>query len=258
MILDEIVAKKKIRLEALKQVAGLDLMKQGAGVFRRTFKQALTQSDDIAIIGEIKKASPSKGVIRPDFSVDELAKAYDKADVQALSVLTEQDYFLGSPDYIKTAKQNSRLPVLRKDFVFDPWQVYESALLGADAILLIAAILDNQRLKQLYDLATDLKLDVLTEVHDADELNRVLDVGVDIIGINNRNLNDFSVDLATTEALAVKIPEGKVKVSESGIFSFSDLSRMRDAGVDAVLVGESLMRAGNIPHAVQDLRGAKC
>ncbi|MEX1307358.1 MAG: indole-3-glycerol phosphate synthase TrpC [Eubacteriales bacterium] len=256
MILDEIVAKKKVRLEALKQVADLDQMKQGTDMYSRTFKQALTKSDDIAIIGEIKKASPSKGVIKPKFSVKDLAKSYDKADVQALSVLTEQDYFLGSPDYIKTAKENAHLPVLRKDFIFDPWQVYESHLLGADAILLIAAILDNQKLKQLYDLAMGLGLSVLTEVHDEEELMRVLDVDVDIIGINNRNLNDFSVDLATTETLAAKIPSGKVKVSESGIFDFANLSRMRDAGVDALLIGESLMRAKDIPKAVQELRGS--
>ncbi len=256
MILDDIVAKKKIRLDALKQVASLDYMKEGAEVFRRTFKEALTKNSDIAIIGEIKKASPSKGIIKPDFSVEDLAKAYDKADVQALSVLTEQDFFLGSPDYIKTAKQNSRLPVLRKDFIFDPWQVYESYLLGADAILLIAAILDNARMKQLYDLATELGMDVLTEVHDAEELKRVLDVNVDIIGINNRNLNDFTVDLAVTETLTAKIPDGKVKVSESGIFTSDDVARMKDAGVDALLIGESLMRAGNIPKAVRDLRGA--
>lgn len=255
MILDEIVAKKKVRVEALKQLADLERLKLGEDVYRRAFKQALKSADDIAIIGEIKKASPSKGVIKPDFSAGDLAAAYDKADVQALSVLTEQDFFLGSPDYINTAKQYSRLPVLRKDFIFDPWQVYESYLLGADAILLIAAILDDQRLKQLYDLSAQLKLDVLTEVHNAEELSRVIDMGADIIGINNRNLHDFSVDLAVTETLAKKIPAGRVKVSESGIFTADDVKRMRDAGVDALLIGESLMRAGNIKKAVRELRG---
>lgn len=257
MILDEIVARKKQDLSA--SLAALPLKeikrKVSAAVRKpRDFKDALRGGSDIAIIGEIKKASPSRGVIREDFDPARLARAYDTADVQALSVLTEPHFFQGDASYPAIARAVCGLPILRKDFIVDAWQIWESALLGVDAILLIAAILSPTQLLNYISLARDLQLDTLTEVHDKRELDMALASRAQIIGINNRNLQDFSESLATTERLTKYIPSGKVAVAESGIRTPEDVCRMKRAGVDALLIGETLMRSGNIPEAVTALR----
>lgn len=258
MILDKIVEKKLERIKALKAELPFDNIVEKANNFiikRRSFFDTLNQSEDIAIIGEIKKASPSKGLIKADFDVTQIAKEYEKANIQALSVLTEHDFFLGDTSYLISARANCTKPVLRKDFIIDKWQIYESYLMGADAILLIVAILDNAKLKEYLDIASILGLDALVEVHDEIELKLALEVDAKIIGINNRNLNDFTVSLKTTEKLMPKIPKDKIIVAESGIHTSDDVTKMKNAGVNALLIGEFLMRADNIPKAISTLRG---
>lgn len=258
MILDDIVKKKKAYLQSKKNLLTLDEIKKKAQettIKRRSFSKAISQEKDIAIIGEIKKASPSKGLIRESFDPAAIANEYSKSNVQALSVLTERDFFLGDESYIAQARARCNLPVLRKDFIIDKWQIYESYLLKADAILLIAAILDDSQLSEFYKIAQSLELDALVEVHDEKELERALKTDPQIIGINNRNLNDFTVSIETTKRLKKLISSDKIIVSESGIRSAQDVTEMRAVGVDALLIGETLMRAKSIKDAVVKLRG---
>jgi len=195
------------------------------------------------IIAEIKRASPSQGVLRTDFQPAEIARSYARNGATCLSVLTDQDFFQGADAYLEQARAACPLPVLRKDFILDPYQVYEARVIGADAILLIAACLDDATLDRLSDLAQGLGMDVLIEVHDALELERALEVDTRLIGINNRDLNSFSVSLDTTLGLLPQVPAGRILVTESGIHSRADVARMRDRGVHGFLVGEALMRA---------------
>lgn len=196
-----------------------------------------------AVIAEVKKASPSQGVIRPDFDPEAIARSYEAAGAACLSVLTDEQYFQGADRYLQQARQACSLPVLRKDFVVDPWQVYESRLLGADCILLIAAALDDAQLRDLLALAESLGLDALIEVHDEAELERALATTGPLIGINNRDLRSFTVSIDTTLRLRELVPEGRLLVTESGIRTPDDVGRLRAAGVHAFLVGESFMRA---------------
>lgn len=198
---------------------------------------------DAAVIAEIKKASPSKGILREVFEPAEIAVSYERGGAACLSVLTDRDFFQGSEDYLRQARRACSLPVIRKDFIFDPYQVYEARAIGADCILLIAACLDDSRLMGLNALAHELGMDVLVEVHNAAELDRALTVPGRLIGINNRNLRTFQVSLETTLGLLGSIPEDRLLVTESGIHSPEDVQRMRAAGVDAFLVGEAFMRA---------------
>ena len=256
MILDEIVAQKKKDLVARQAAFPLEQLTrkvQDARLESRDFKGALG-GQGLSIIGEIKKASPSRGVIREDFDPAALAQQYAGANVQALSVLTEERFFQGDRAYPAQVRKVCGLPILRKDFIIDAWQIWESALLGVDAVLLIAAILSPTQLGNFQSLARDLGLDALTEVHDKRELDIALHAKASIIGINNRNLLDFSESLSTTERLVKHIPAGKVVVAESGIHTPEDVSRMKRAGVDALLIGEAFMRAGDIPSAVASLR----
>lgn len=258
MILDEIVAQKKKDLADAQASLPLEQLKRRVyDTVRepRDFKEALAGNRDLSIIGEIKRASPSRGMIREDFDPAELARQYGEAGVQALSVLTERHYFKGDISYPAIARAACGLPVLRKDFIIEPWQIWESALLGVDAILLITAILSPTQLANYLSLSKDLGLYALVEVHDKRELDMALHGGADIIGINNRNLYDFSESLRTTEMLVKYIPASKVTVAESGIHTPDDVCRMRRAGVDALLIGEAFMRAGDIPAAVAALRG---
>lgn len=196
-----------------------------------------------AVIAEIKKASPSKGVIRADFHPAEIAASYERGGAACLSVLTDIDFFQGADEYLVAARGNCTLPVLRKDFVIDPYQVYEARALGADCILLIVAALEDAALLQLTLLAAELDLDVLVEVHDGVELERALDLPAQLIGINNRDLRSFAVSLDTTLALKNRLPPERLLITESGIAAPADVARLRDAGVHAFLVGEAFMRA---------------
>ena len=196
-----------------------------------------------AVIAEVKKASPSKGVIREDFDPVEIARSYEKGGAACLSVLTERDFFQGSDEYLKMAREATHLPVLRKDFVFDPYQVYESYVLGADCILLIVAALPQNLMEELHGIAQELGLDVLVEVHNEAELDRALLINNRMIGINNRNLHTFDTTLETTFGLLSKIPDDRIVVTESGILTIDDVAAMRGHNVNTFLVGETFMRA---------------
>jgi indole-3-glycerol phosphate synthase len=208
-----------------------------------------------AVIAEIKKASPSKGVLREDFDPAAIAASYERAGAACLSVLTDGTFFHGAPEYLQAARSASSLPALRKEFIIDEYQVAESRALGADAILLIVAALDDTRLAALEAAAIDYGLAVLVEIHDAAELERALRLKTPLLGINNRNLRDFSVSLDTTIAMLPRIPPGRLVVTESGILAQRDVARMRDHGVNAFLVGEAFMRAPDPGHALTALFG---
>lgn len=195
------------------------------------------------VIAEIKRASPSKGLIREDFDVPELARSYERAGASCLSVLTDRDFFQGHDEFLVQAREATQLPVLRKDFIIDPFQVYETRVLGADCLLLIVAALGDPLLEELYLLATRLGLDVLVEVHDAEELDRALALAPKLLGINNRSLRTFETTLDTTLALKSRVPAGLTLVTESGIHTHEEVELMRSHGVHGFLVGESMMRA---------------
>lgn len=257
MILDEIVEKRKIQLEREKAAADFETVKRAAEKLDRqciSFKSALAKPDRLSVISEVKKASPSKGLIQPNFDPVKIAKEYENCGADAVSCLTEEHYFQGSSEYFKLIRQAINLPMIRKDFIIDEYQIYEARLMGADAILLIAAVLDDEKLKRFGETARSLGLDILAETHDESELERVLALDFDIIGINNRNLKTFEVTLETTARLAGMIPEEKVIVSESGIRDNTDMRTVRSYGTDAVLIGETLMRSGNIGATLTALR----
>lgn len=217
--------------------------------------QACVADGKPAVIAEIKRASPSQGLLRADFDVGAIAKSYAAAGAACLSVLTDAAYFQGRDDFLATARTACALPALRKDFIMDPWQVYESRLLGADAILLIVAVLGDAMLADLIALAADLGMDALLEVHDADELERTLALGAPLIGVNNRDLRSFHTDLQTTLALLPRVPADRFLVTESGIATRADIARLRAQGVHAFLVGETFMRAADPGAKLQELFG---
>ena len=242
MILDTIVARKYEEVADLKR-RGLPAPARLVDP-PRGFIKALVNAPGVAIIAEAKKASPSKGVIQPDFDPVRIACNYKQGGAHCLSVLTDVDFFQGSLDYIPLVREAVDLPVLRKDFIIDPMQIEEAHAVGADAILLIAAILDTERMRDYRLQAESLGMDVLVEVHDEHELDAALAAESRLIGINNRNLNDFTVSLETTFTLRKKIPAGIPVVSESGISTVDDMRRLKEADIVAALIGESLMRAG--------------
>ena len=222
----------------------------------RGFARALSASiaaGDPAVIAEVKKASPSKGVIRADFHPGDIAVSYEFGGASCLSVLTDVDFFQGADAYLQQAHEACTLPVLRKDFVIDPYQVYEARVLGADCILLIVAALDDRQLVELSDLALQLGMDVLVEVHDIDELERAIQVPAPLVGINNRNLRTFEVSLETTLEMRSAVPRDRLLVTESGILAPADVERMRQAGINAFLVGEAFMRAEEPGEALRQL-----
>lgn len=221
------------------------------------FLSNLKMTKGPALIAEVKKASPSKGVIREDFDPVVIAKQYEEAGARCLSVLTDEPYFHGHDDYLIQIKQNVDLPVLRKDFMIDIYQIYESRVLGADCVLLIAAALSDQQLWEYYDCATELGMDVLIEVHNLEELERIIKLEPMMIGVNNRNLKTLDVDLKTSYDLLPHMPKSSYLVSESGIYEHEDVSKLYACGYKSFLVGESLMRQDDIISAVQNLMGTE-
>lgn len=218
----------------------------------RPFSEALVRPG-LSVIAEFKRRSPSGGEIRPQADVKEVAAAYERGGAAAISVLTDERHFGGSLDDLRAAREACDLPILRKDFVVDPYQLYEAVAGGADAVLLIVAALEDEDLARLYAEARGLDLDCLVEVHDASELARALELDCDVIGINNRNLRDLSVDLATTVELMIDVPAGKTVVSESGYESRGQIEELARIGVDAVLIGEALMRAPDQEAMVREM-----
>ncbi|MFC2071431.1 indole-3-glycerol phosphate synthase TrpC [Chloroflexota bacterium] len=257
MILDQIVAVNKLELEARKRSFPLKELRKV--VVEQTpplnFASAL-HGERAQLIAEVKKASPSKGIIRSDFNPVEIARTYADNGASAISVLTETKHFQGSLNYlrdIRDALGDKRLPLLRKDFIVDPYQIYESRAYGADCLLLIVAILTPAKLETLLELSHQLSMSCLVEVHNEAELEIALSSQARIIGINNRDLSTFAVDLTTTERLRPLIPQDRIVVSESGIKDRSDMERLRQWGVDAVLIGETLMSADNIAAKMKEL-----
>jgi len=257
-ILEKIVTKKKIYLENTKQKVSYKTLRSNVehSFGNRkviSFYNALKDYEKISIIAEVKKASPSKGLIRPDLNHIAVAEAYLNSDVQAMSVLTETDFFLGRPEFISDIRKISNIPLLRKDFIIDEYQIYEAKLYGADAILLIMAALTDAEYKKFHALADSIGLDVLVETHNEEEVKRAVEYG-SIIGVNNRNLQTFDEDITTCERLLPLIPAGKVKVAESAIRKHSDFEYLRGLKFDAALIGEAFMREKDIKKAVDNLR----
>ena len=243
-VLRTIIAARRRRIAEARASIPLDNLRQAAEARSdfRDFAGALS-GEGLSVIAEIKKASPSRGLLRPDFRPPDIARSYHQAGASALSVLTEEEFFQGSLDYLTAARNAVPLPVLRKDFIVDEYQVYESAAAGADALLLIVAALEDNDLKELFALAERLRVAALVEVHTAEELERAVAAGSKIIGINNRNLSTLEVSLETSFRLREKIPAACLAISESGIKSGEDLERLAGAGFNAVLIGEHLMLA---------------
>jgi len=255
--LKEIVAKKKERIALAMQQLGLeDLKAKLVGLpASRPFKEIISKPRQISLIAEIKQASPSKGIIRQNFNLAEIAQSYQDAGVQALSVLTEEDFFAGNPAYINEVKNIFTGPILRKDFILESYQVYESRLLGADAILLIEDLLTKDKLVEFMQIADELGMDYLVEVHDEKGLKKVLNLKVPIIGINNRNLRTLEVDFKTTEKLFTLIPKDKIVVVESGIKNSQDVLFLKILGASAVLIGTTFMEAADIKKKVEEIMG---
>jgi indole-3-glycerol phosphate synthase len=251
-VLSEIIGKKRERVAVSKERAQLEKVR------RRENPHALRaalRAEGINVIAEFKRRSPSKGVIRADANLKEIVQSYEAGGAIGISVLTEEDYFDGSLDDLRTVKTTVDLPVLRKDFVFDEYQVYESAAAGADAILLIVAVLDDETLSRLRRVAEDeLGMDALVEVHTSEEMKRAVASGATLIGVNNRDLRTFEVSLQTSLSLAREASSGALLISESGLRGPDDLQRLRESGYHGFLIGETLMRAGNPEQVLRDLR----
>jgi indole-3-glycerol phosphate synthase len=260
-ILDKIVAVKRDEIAAARKKRTLEMVREDAfsRVLTRDFEGALRAkiaAGKSAVIAEVKKASPSKGVLREDFIPADIAQSYAEHGAACLSVLTDQQFFQGSADYLKQARASCDLPVLRKDFMVDAYQVYEARSMGADCILLIAACLTDAQMSELEGVARSLDMAVLVEVHDGAELQRALKLKTNLVGVNNRDLRNFEVNLDTTIGLLKEVPAGKLLVTESGIATTEDVQRLRAAGVQAFLVGEAFMRAPEPGEALEELFGS--
>lgn len=256
MFMDKILASTHIRVENAKEKTSASALIKSldkADLKKGRFKDALLSLDDVSIIAEIKKASPSKGLIRADFDHIKIAEEYSKCGIQAMSVLTEPEYFKGDLSFVSDITAKFDIPVLRKDFVVDEYQIYEAKLAGADAILLIMAALTDAEYKKFHTLADELELDVLVETHNEEEVKRSLEYGK-IIGVNNRNLQTFNEDITTCQRLLPLIPKDKVKVAESAVRTHEDFLYLQKLNFDAALIGEAFMRENDIKAAVDRLR----
>lgn len=262
-ILDAIAAKTKIRVAKAKEALSVEqaekqvevLLNLKASALPRPFERALS-APGLSFICEVKKASPSKGVIADDFPYLEIAREYEAAGAAAVSVLTEPEFFLGADNYLREISAAVSIPTLRKDFIIDPYQIYEAKLLGADAVLLICALLDKQTLQSYIKLAGDITLSALVEIHNEAEAEQALEAGAEIIGINNRNLKTFTVDQSLSVRLRKNIPERILTVAESGVKTPQDVAALNKAKIDAVLIGESIMRSNDKKQFLAELKSS--
>ncbi|ABR47292.1 Indole-3-glycerol-phosphate synthase [Alkaliphilus metalliredigens QYMF] len=260
MILDKIIRYKKNKVKEEKVAVPLgEIMKQIEDMEEaRNFKAALVGRESISMIAEVKKASPSKGIIKKDFNPVKIAAEYEKNRVDAISVLTEDQFFLGDNRYLQDIRKMTTIPLLRKDFMIDAYQIYQSKALGADAILLIAAALTKKEMIAFQKIAAEIGIYSLVEVHNKEELEMILETGAEIIGINNRDLKTFDTTLDRTAELLPFIPKDKIVVSESGIKTNQDMKLLKNYGINAVLMGEGLMRADSIGEKLRELRSGLC
>jgi indole-3-glycerol phosphate synthase len=257
-ILDKILSTKELEVDKAKSIKSIDRIKDEISLLTkpRDFIGAIRDKHKNcmpAVIAEIKKASPSKGVIRPNFNPESIAKSYELGGAACISVLTDREYFQGDPAFLGVVKNNCSLPVLRKDFIIDSYQIYESRALGADCILLIASILNVEQLKEFESIAHDLGMAVLVEAHNEEELEKSILLDTPLVGINNRNLKTFEVSLNTSIDLVTKIPSNRIPITESGIFMYSDIKLMNDNKIFTFLVGEAFMRDDNPGQSLKDL-----
>ena len=256
-ILDEIAAYTKTRIEEAKKAVPIEVLREQAYALPKgdfAFEKALKKTG-LSFICECKKASPSKGIIAEEFPYLQIAQEYEAAGADCISVLTEPKWFLGKNEYVKEITDSVKIPVIRKDFTVDEYMIYEAKMLGASAVLLIVAILSEEQLKKFLGICDELGLTALVETHDEEEVKTAVSIGARVIGVNNRNLKDFSVDTSLALRLREQIPKEAVYVSESGVKDAEDIRRIREAGADAVLIGETLMRAADKKQMLQTLRG---
>ncbi len=256
-ILKAILENKRAEVKAQKEIVSFAELRKivSAGLPETISFSRVLEAKGVSIIAEVKKASPSKGLIREDFDALAIARIYDENSASALSVITDERFFQGSLEYLKSIRAVTKLPILRKDFIIDPYQIYESRVAGADAVLLIVAALTPKKLKEFLVITSSLGMDALVEVHNDAELEIAAGAEARIIGINNRDLNTFETDLNTTERLAMKIPPTTVIVSESGINTFVDIRMLKLCGVDGFLIGEALVREADIGKKLREFRG---
>ncbi|MBL7072503.1 MAG: indole-3-glycerol phosphate synthase TrpC [Candidatus Omnitrophica bacterium] len=255
MMLSKIIEEKRREIDkAEKKVSLNDIKKEAESLYIRSmFKKNISRKGHINLIAEIKKSSPSKGIIRANFDPVKIALTYQAAGASAVSVLTDERFFDGKLEYLKKIKERITIPILRKDFIIDEYQIYESAARGADAILLISHILTREELRRYLDVTKSLGMDALVEVHNEEEVEKALNVNAPIIGINNRDLTTFNVDVSITQRLMRLLPDTKIIVSESGITSYEEVMFLKSLGVNAVLIGETFMRTENIGRKVREL-----
>ncbi|MEA3560819.1 MAG: indole-3-glycerol phosphate synthase TrpC [Candidatus Omnitrophota bacterium] len=257
MILNKILVQKRKEIEQAKaEVPQNELVKKISGLSpRRGFKLAISRAHQINLVAEIKKASPSRGIIREDFNPVKISQFYQNSGARAVSVLTDEQFFKGSLEYLSQIRQVITLPILRKEFIIDEYQIYQSVLAGADAILLIAAVLSREQLTSFSIAASQTGMDVIVEVHSEQDVEKILPIDPPIIGINNRDLISFELNLDTTERLVRLLPRGKIIISESGIKTHQDVMRLKSLGVNAVLIGETFMESEDIGAKVKEVMG---
>lgn len=255
MILSRIIEEKRRVIEEARRLKTIEaLIKEAKAVcVKSAFRKNISRPHHINLIAELKKASPSKGILRGDFNPAKIATTYQANGASAISILTDERFFEGKLEYIKKVKESVSLPILRKDFIIDEYQIYESVVAGADAILLIAELLSTNEMIGFYNLASSLGLDVLMEVHNEEDIEKSLATEAAIIGINNRDLHTFKVDINVTQKLIRLIPQNKIKVSESGIRSYEDVMFLKSLGINAVLIGEALLEANDIAAKMREI-----